>query len=95
MPPVTFTGAGAIARPCVVAPVLATANVTLPALTVVLSALTHMSPSVALTSAFAAAPPCPPCSPCSEPPATFGAPVVCRMPAAPLTMSPNEWVTNG
>ena len=54
------------------------------------------SPSVVLTSAFMA--------PMSWPgaaagagagAATFGAPVVCRMPAAPLTMSPKEWVTNG
>ena len=28
-------------------------------------------------------------------PATLGAPVVCRMPAVPLTMSPNACVTNG
>jgi len=49
-----LAGAATIARPCVVAPVFVTAKVTLPAFTDVLSALTNISPSVVLTSAFMA-----------------------------------------
>src|SRR3954452_4630626 len=97
IPPGALTGALTIARPCMVAPVFFTENITSPALAVVVSDLTHISPSVVLTIApmpalFALAG----CfAPPASGPATFGAPVVCRIPAAPRTMSPKAWVTNG
>ena len=95
MPPEALAGAFVIARPCIAAPVFLTEKVTLPAATVVLSALTHISPSVALTSAAGA---CPPCS-CSAPAlaggTTFGAPAGVQDAHGALAMSPNEWVTKG
>ena len=95
MPPGALAGAGTIARPCVVAPVFLTAKVTLPAFTDVVSALTHISPSVVLTSAFMALMSWLAAGAAAAGAFTAGAPVVCRMPAAPLTMSPKAWVTKG
>ena len=83
-----------MARPCIVAPVFVTAKVTLPALTGSVGLDPHVAErrvDVGLRGARRARRGAAPASG----PATFGAPVVCRMPAAPLTMSPNAWVTNG
>jgi hypothetical protein len=78
------------------APVFLTAMCTWPAFSEVLSAFTNISRSVALTSALSAAASWPGVAAGAGAGAlTFGAPVVCRMPAAPLTMSPKAWVTKG
>ena len=96
IPPGALAGSATIASPCIVPPAFLTAKVTLPALTEVVSALTNISPIVALTSAFIAPMSCPVVAAgLGAGATTFGAPVVCRMPAAPLTMSPKAWVTNG
>jgi DNA-binding transcriptional LysR family regulator len=79
--------------------VFLTAKVTFPAFTE-RSALTNISPSVALTSAFMAPMACPAVA-AGAGVATLGAPVVCRMAAAPLTMSPcavppgHPWAARG
>ena len=80
-----MAGAATMPNPCMVAPVFLTAKVTLPALTELVSALTNISPSVALTSAFMApiAWPAAAAAGVGAGAATLGAPVVCRMPAAP------------
>ena len=99
MPPRPSTGVSAIAMPCIVAPSFLTAKVTSPALTEGLSDLTHMSPSVTLTSAgpAASAAVAPPVAAGSAPwpPPAFGAFGVASTPSAPLTMSPKACVTNG
>ena len=59
--------------------------------------LIHMSPSVMLTAPGIAVEvlAAPAVAAAGTAVAGIGAPAVCRMPAAPLTMSPKLWVTNG
>jgi hypothetical protein len=89
--PSIVSGSAPIANWCIVAPVLETLKVTLPAFAVGVLVLTHISPSVTPTPfaavAFEVAGV-----------AAFGSAGACavwRMPAAPRTMSPNECVTKG
>jgi LysR substrate binding domain len=77
-PPFSFTGALAIARPCIVAPAFSTAKLTFPALTDGTLDLTHMSPSVTSTSAPAAF-----AAGAASAAGGFGACVVRNIPAAP------------
>src|SRR4051812_35883865 len=91
----SLAGAWTIPSPCIAEPRFLVWKVTLPALTVGVGVLIHMSPIVTCTMPLPAAGACDVVVAGLGAAATFGAPLVCRMPAAPFTMSPNEWVTKG
>src|SRR3954462_10524411 len=90
IPSTTLAGAGTIGAWCIDAPVLATANVVSPAFSVA-GALMNISPIVTATAPAAAVVVDPASAPAAglaaaSAPLGIGAPLVCRMPAAPLTM---------